>query len=253
MKYILIIIAFFSINSNSQTTNFGDKINGMPKEYKETFFEAKKINNKYVKGKYLYDDTFVININNEYVKQTMFPLEKWETPQYKYNDNNLKIEIINYYETGEIINRTKFKYNSENKIIEEQFYYASDTLISNSVYEYNNNLLTKKIEKIYNYDVENSIQINNTTYKYDLKENLISELYNSDFQELLYTYKYNKDNYLTEVYWKDSLTPKDKELKISKKNQYIKYDKFNWTETFFEDYSGNGKSKIYYIERIYKY
>ncbi len=253
MKYILLIIGLFSVNSNSQTTSFGDKINGKVKEYKETFFEAKKINNKYVKGKYLFDDTFEIDINNEFVKQSIFSPEKWDIPQNTYN-NNRKIETVNYYEDGKIINRTKFIYNSEGVLTEEQFYYASDTLISNTTYEYESSLIIKKITKNYNYDEEKKINIDVVTYKYDLNRNLVSEFLKTENQEELTTYKYNDKNYLIETYSKSSFPIPNKKLKLCKKIEYVKYDNYNWTEIFFEDgLCSDNKSKIFFVERIFKY
>lgn len=255
MKYIALILIMFTSNiSNSQSINFFMNIAGNPKEYKEIHYEAKKIKNEYVKGKYLYDESYVKNSDNEFIKQRLIPSKKWELPQNKYNIYKQITESINYNETGEIINKTIFKYNSQNKLAEEQFYYDSDTLISDCIYEYRNNLLVKKIEKEYFHDEENSYQLNNTTFTYDVNNNLISELNLSDFQEVQYSYKYDKLNYLIEVYRKNSLYDDFKELRIVNKIKYINLDQYNWTEIFFEEIkTDHTKSKVYFIERIYKY
>ncbi|MDI5899649.1 hypothetical protein [Flavobacterium yafengii] len=250
MKYILTAFLFYSLYSHSQLTTFGDKINGNPLEYKETFYEAKKIKNKFEKGKYLYDDIFTKNTNGEFVKQTTFPLEKWETPQNTFNEKKQKTLIEIFSEDGTVNEKTKFIY-TENKLVEEE-YYLADTLSSKYKYEYKNGNKAKKIE----YSLLKNVPISTVDYSYDSNNNLIKESYKySSDQEDINIYEYNEKNFLTKYYRKLSFPPSsDIEPKIAKKITYVKYDNYNWTEVFFEDcLDCDSGSKIYFIERDYKY
>ena len=259
MKNIIIFIYLFSINCISQETAIEDIVNGNPKEYKQTYFKAKKVNNKYVKGTYLYDETFVLNRYNEFEKQTLIPLEKWETPQNIYNSKNQKIEIQNFNESSEIVNKTKLKYNSENLLFTEELFDETGILKSISTNEYLNKKIIKKVTKDLNNEYENKEQIENRTYSYDLNGNLVNKLFKSSDQEYLDEYKYDEKNHLIESFTNQKYPLKSNGTIITQKREVIKCDKYNWTEIFLENFKyidyqlKSNDSDIFFIERIFKY
>ena len=251
MKNILIFLILFTSDIYCQIESFG-KINGQPKKYKETFFEANNVKNRYTKGKYLYDDIYVKDSNNIFIKQSIFAEDKMELSKDVYK-NKLKIETINYDESGKIVNKTKFKYNLQDIIIEEDFYYSSDTLISKTNFEYDNNLLILKT--IIEYNLGSNGRISKVNYTYDLKNNLTSMYYVNDDQDIFDKFVYNNKNYLIEFYSKSSFPNRNQKLQLCNKINYLEYDNFNWTKIFLEEgiCRDDGKSNIYYIERKFEY
>lgn len=249
MKYIttiIIVTIFFKFDCIAQPLNYDSKINGNPIEYKETTFEAKKVDGKLVKGKYLNDVIFIKDVNNKYVEQTISPSEKWGIPQNKYDSNNLKTETIEYFENGDISNRIFYKYNIDKQLIEDKLY-ELDTLKTITTYQYKNSLLSKSIKK--NIWSDNSFQITETNFEYDTNKNLVRQVYSDGPQQLQYSYKYDKNNNLIEIYCKDDFIARDKELKLIQVLTYIKFDEYNCTEIFIE----NSPKEIFCIERVYKY
>jgi hypothetical protein len=253
MNFFHTLFFFVFLNAYSQNNSVLEEIKGNPKEYKETWYEAKKTKTGFVKGKYLHDDVYIKDSNGEFMKQSFFPMNKWDFPQNRYNDKKQKLETINYYDDGGIINRTEFFYD-KNKVVQEKFYYNSDTIISSVKYEYQNDLIIKKLE----FDAEKGILSDNPqsviTYKYDGRNNMIKESHDSNFQNDVFSYVYNDKNFMTEFYRKLSFPVPDKESKLSMRFEYKNYDLHNWTEIYVEDdIDSDKKSKCYFIQREFKY
>lgn len=254
MKFLYPLFFFILFNAHAQDSQDAfAEIKGSPKEYKETWYEAKKTKTGFVKGKYLHDDVYSINAHGEIVKEGMFPPEKWEIPENSYNNENQKIGTINYNEDGKIKDRTKFLYD-KNKLVEEKIYGDSDTLFVSRKYVYLNNVAIKKLE----FKAENGVLKTTpnevTTYEYDAKNNLSTESTVYEDEYYAFAYKYNDKNFITEVHSKSSFPVRDKEFSISIRYNYQKYDLYNWTEVYLEDgLSSDRKPSYYFIQREFKY
>ncbi|MBS7253825.1 hypothetical protein [Flavobacterium branchiicola] len=250
--YLLFFFIFFNVHAQDSQNAFAE-LKGNPKEYKETWYEAKKTKTGFVKGKYLHDDVYGVNAHGEIIKQGMFPAEKWEIPQNSYNKENQKIETINYNEEGGIKDKTKFIYD-KNKLVKENIYDDSDVLFVSKKYEYLNNLAVRKLEFRTENGTLKTAPDEITTYEYDAKNNISTESTAYDDEYNAYAYKYNDKNLITEIYSKSSFPVRETEFKVSIRYNYQKYDVNNWTEMYLEDgLSSDGKPSYYFIEREFKY
>jgi hypothetical protein len=148
-----------------------------------------------------------------------------------------------------VLEKSKYIY-SNNMLIEEE-YYLRDTLDSKYKYEYKNG---NKVSKT-SYSLLTNEPISVDSYSYDVNNNLIKESIPTSLGEDVNIYEYNENNFLTKYYRKTSFPPStDLEPKIAKIITYVKYDNYNWTEVFFEDcLDCDSGSKIYFIDRVYKY
>ncbi|QXP59702.1 hypothetical protein [Olleya sp. HaHaR_3_96] len=237
----LILISFFT--GYSQSTSFGDKIKGNVKEYTETWYNAEKNDNDYIKLEKKNYDTYRKNENDVFVKVNFFSVEKHEIPQNSYNNKNQITETINYYEDGEIMNRTKYIYKND-KLFEDSSYNDSDTIISKTKYYYKNDLKVKEIKIGYSYFAGYSVDTTKISFEYDKNKNLIKRTYKSQYQEDVDTYKYNNENYLTETH---SLAINGE---FVYKRKYIQFDNNNWTQMVVDEAKQpDGKSRCYFIER----
>jgi hypothetical protein len=233
---------------------FLDNIKGNPKEYVETYYEAKKVNNALVKGKETNSITYVKDSNNVFVAQSVFTRDKWELPETKYSATHQKLEVTNYYDDGEVMNRTKYKYDTKGFLTEEDFYYASDTLITKTIHEYNGSLRTKSIS----YVIENGVVTDGidsyTSFEYDKNKNLIREIYSSSAQNDTLLYTYGDRNFLTAYYRNLALYHEGKEPILYSRYTYKTADKYNWTAVFYEESIDRKESySVYFIERKFVY
>jgi len=254
---ILLIVFFINVNlSFGQITELKDTIKGNVESFKETWFEAKYSSKGFQKTNYLHDDEFFKNENNIFVKKTIFPLEKYETPQNEYNSKNQVINTINYYEDGKIINKTTYLYLND-LLVEENFYLSSDKIQTKKTYEYKNGKKSNIIEYLWDENENIFIKFSTTTYSYDII-NQISE--NIDYEkqdDWLYQYKYNNKNFLTEIHFAEYKKNEIPKLKLKKKILYVSDDGINWLSAFFiDEYDENiftKPIKIFYIEREINY
>ncbi|MDP5198889.1 hypothetical protein [Flavobacterium sp. DG2-3] len=249
MKLIYLAFFFVFINASAQTEELLGAIRGNPKEYKETFYKAKKTKTGFIKGEFLYEKVYVKDSNNEFVEYSEFPSEEKDSKKNIYNKDNQKIESIFYDDEGKVVGKTKFVYLNKN-LIEEKFY-REEKYEKFIKYDYENDLLVKKTEAY----LEDDGSINSSwtySYEYDANKNIIKETYLNGIQNDVYTYKYNEKNFPTEIYGKITLNH-DKEPRLYNKSVYQKYDDYNWTGVYFQDINSDNKIEINYIEREFKY
>lgn len=150
----------------------------------------------------------------------------------KYNEKNQKIEQNRYTpDEGKRVMQFKFKYDLNGNCTELSSDYG---YIEKKVYDENNNLIKESI-------THNSLEKFQYTYKYNDKNQKISELY--DEGKTLYTYFEDGNIKDVIVYNKDG--------SIERKGNYIyHYDEHqNWiVEIAYED-----GAPISYVERIIEY
>jgi hypothetical protein len=250
MRYFFLVLGFHAL---AQQQVF-DNIKNNPKAYTETYYKVKNNNNELIKGELSSTMTYVKDTNNVFVAQSLFTPEKWELPETKYSNTHQKLELINYYDDGQVINRTKYKYDNKGYLVEEAFYYASDTLINKIKHEYADGLKVKSISFV----VENGILTSNidskTTFEYDKNQNLIREIFSSAAQNDTLLYVYNDRKFLIEHYHKLDLYHNSNQPLLYSRFTYKSFDKFNWTSLFYEEGLDSKESyKAYFVERTYTY
>lgn len=249
MKFICSLFLFAFINASAQTEEILGDIRGNPKEYKETYYEARKTKTGFVKGQRLYDMVYIKNSDNEFVEYSEFSSKEKDLKKNIYNKNNQKVESIFYDDKGKIIGKTKFLYENKNLIEEKE--YRGEKHEKFIKYDYENNLLVKKTEAY----LEDDGSINSSwtfSYEYDTNKNIIKETFLSGIQNDVFTYKYNERNFMTETYGKVTLNH-DKTPKLYYKSVYQNYDNYNWTGVYFQRINSDNKIEINYIEREFKY